>query len=141
MRISALAAGVWSLQLSRFTLVGIVATMVYVGAALALASLVDDVGSSAAIASCGGYLVAAAFSYAGHKYFTFNSKSAHAAEAPRFLLAIGCGLAVSIFLPMLLGDTLGLAAGIPILITSVAIPVVNYIVLERWVFQSKQSPR
>jgi putative flippase GtrA len=56
-------------------------------------------------------------------------------ELPRFLLLTASGLAVAVALPGLLTQMLGVPASVPILLTCIAVPVINYVVLGRWVFR------
>ncbi|TIX34713.1 MAG: GtrA family protein, partial [Mesorhizobium sp.] len=50
-------------------------------------------------------------------------------------LLTASGLAVAIALPGLLTQMLGVPAAVPILLTCIAVPVINYVVLGRWVFR------
>lgn len=123
--------GPWSLRLSRFAAVGLAATAIYAVLALVLARL----GMMATGASVLAFLVAALFSYAGHKYVTFVSGGRHAFELPRFLV-VGCaGLAVVSVMPAMLTDLLGFPPVVPVLLACVVIPAINYVVLGRWVFR------
>ena len=82
--------GIWSLRLSRFAAIGVASTVLYAALALAFSHL----GIGATGASVLAFLLAAVFSYAGHKYVTFVSGGRHAFELPRFLALSGAGLAV-----------------------------------------------
>ena len=93
-----------------------------------------------ATASVAAYAVAAIFSYLGHKFFTFMSAGSHQFEAPRFAVLTGFGLAAAYLLPMLLVGRFGLPVAIPILLTCILIPVVNFVVLERWIFSGSVRP-
>ncbi|TIU29379.1 MAG: GtrA family protein, partial [Mesorhizobium sp.] len=97
--------------------------------------LADWAPLSTTSASIIAYAIAGAFSYAGHKYFTFVSAGAHRFELPRFLLLNATGLAIAAALPGLLTGRLGMPAAVPVLLTCVAVPLVNYIMLGRWVFR------
>jgi putative flippase GtrA len=122
--------GLWSLRLSRFAVVGGLATLLYA----VLAFSFTHVGMAAAGASVLAFLLAAVFSYAGHKYVTFVSGGRHAFELPRFLAVSAAGLAVASVLPAVLTDMLEFPAATAILLVCVVIPAVNYVVLGRWVF-------
>lgn len=124
-------------RVSRFALIGIAATALYA----VLAFLLSGAGSGAARlgaapASLAAYAVAALFSYTGHKYFTFVSGGAHRFEAPRFLTLTAVGLCFSWVLPVILVDGLSMPALVPIIVTCIVVPVVNYFVLGRWVFRN-----
>ncbi|ANT49342.1 GtrA family protein [Mesorhizobium amorphae] len=124
-------------RISRFAVIGGASTLIYGACAL----LLSRGGAGAAIlpatlASAVAYAVAGLFSYAGHKYFTFVSAGAHAFELPRFLLLNATGLATAIALPVLLTEKLGMPVAVPVVLTCIAVPLVNYIVLGRWVFRN-----
>jgi putative flippase GtrA len=123
--------GLWSLRLSRFATIGLASTLLYA----ALAFGFSHMGFAATEASVLAFLLAAIFSYAGHKYVTFVSGGSHAFELPRFLALSVTGLVAVSVLPAFLTGMLGLPAAVPFLLACVVIPVVNYIVLGRWVFR------
>jgi len=127
--------GLWSLRLSRFAAIGASATLLYAGLALAFTGL----GIAATGASVLAFLLAAVFSYGGHKYVTFVSGGRHAFELPRFLVVSAAGLAVVSVMPAVLTDMLGLPAAVPILLACIVIPAVNYVVLGRWVFAGAEK--
>ncbi|RWX68797.1 GtrA family protein [Mesorhizobium sp. M4B.F.Ca.ET.089.01.1.1] len=123
-------------RISRFAVIGGASTLVYAVCALALSR--GGTGTAmlpATAASVVAYAIAGLFSYAGHKYFTFMSAGAHAFELPRFALLNAMGLATAIALPVVLTERLGMPAAIPIVLTCIVVPLVNYIVLRRWVFR------
>jgi putative flippase GtrA len=118
---------------ARFLIIGLGATLLYAMFA-AVFSTGETVLMQPASGSVLSYVIAAVFSYAGHKYFTFASNGAHRFEAPRFVVLTFLGLAVSFVLPAVLSGVLGLRPQIPIVLTCILIPVVNYAVLRHWVF-------
>jgi putative flippase GtrA len=120
-------------RLGRFAVVGVGATLLYGVLAIALLRA-GPVATNPAAASLAAYVVAALFSYAGHKFFTFVSNGSHTFEAPRFAALTLFGLVLSWVLPALLADRLGLPAEVPIALTCVLVPLINYVVLGRWVF-------
>jgi putative flippase GtrA len=130
MRIGGFAA--W--RVSRFALIGAMSTLIYAVCAFVLSGAADAPVLPPVAASIGAYAVAAIFSYAGHKYFTFVSRGAHALELPRFLTLTALGLLIAMAAPILLSGMLGLPPAVPILVTCAAVPVVNYVVMGRWVF-------
>ena len=124
-----------NLRVSRFALVGIGSTLIYVSFALLLSSGSEAAVLPAAPALIMAYAIAALFSYTGHKHFTFGSEGAHTFEAPRFLAVTAAGLCFSWILPTILVDELGLPPFVPIVATCIVVPAVNYFVLGRWVFR------
>ena len=123
---------------ARFLIIGLGATLLY-----AMFSALFSTGEPAlmrpALGSVLSYVIAAVFSYAGHRYFTFASNGAHRFEAPRFVVLTLVGLAVSFVLPAVLSEVLGLRPQIPIVLTCILIPVFNYAVLRHWVFASARN--
>ncbi|MER9230748.1 GtrA family protein [Mesorhizobium sp. M0622] len=120
-------------RLSRFALIGIASTLIYAVCAFLLSALPGPV-LPAALASVAAYIIAAIFSYLGHKYVTFVSPGTHAFEAPRFFLLTALGIGFSWLLPLVLVDCLGTRPVLPIAIICVAVPAINYFILDRWVF-------
>jgi putative flippase GtrA len=118
---------------ARFVVVGLAATLLYAVCAATL-SAGETAPMRPAAASVLAYVFAAIFSYLGHKFFTFMSGGAHRFEVPRFIALTALGLAVSYVLPVVMSESLGLPVQVPVLLTCVLIPVVNYLVLRHWVF-------
>lgn len=128
------ALAVW--RVVRFALVGIGATVLYALLALAFES---RLAMSPVAASVLAYAVAAIFSYCGHKFVTFMSDGAHRQELPRFVLLTVTGFGVASALPYLFANLLGQPSWVPVLLTCVLIPMVNLIVLDRWVFRGRST--
>jgi|SRR5688572_28017817 putative flippase GtrA len=133
-------AGFGPTLVMRFGLVGLSATAIYAVLASVLMSR-EWIGLSAVRSSVAAYAVAALFSYFAHKTVTFMSRGRHRMEAPRFLLLTATGLAVAYCAPALLTGMLGLPGIVPVLVTCIAIPVLNLVVLGRWVFARRTSGR
>ncbi|TIT00136.1 MAG: GtrA family protein [Mesorhizobium sp.] len=127
-------------RLSRFALIGIASTLIYAVCAFLLSAL-PTVAMPAASASVAAYVIAAMFSYAGHKYVTFVSPGAHAFEVLRFSLLTASGLGLSWLLPLILVEGLGAPPVLSIAIICVVVPAINYFVLARWVFTSGRKMR
>jgi len=125
--------GLWSLRLSRFATIGVASTLLYAVLALGLVHLGVDTTWASVIA----FLLAAVFSYAGHKYVTYASGGRHVFEFPRFLALSLVGLGVVSILPVLLVGLLGMPPAIPILAACLVLPAFNYVVLGRWVFRDR----
>ena len=133
-----LIAGFGLQLLTRFGLVGILATAIYAILATLLVQR-EWIGLTAVQASLAAYGVASVFSYLAHKSVTFMSRGSHRREGPRFLLVTSVGLAVAYSMPALLTGFLGLPAIIPVLVTCVFIPAFNLLILNRWVFAERES--
>lgn len=118
-------------KLGRFASVGIVSTAGYFAFGWAFARLAGfpPLGASAAAYAC-----AALISYLGHRSFTFRSDRAHAAAAPRFAALTALGFAVAGALAAI-GERLGLPVEVALAATCVAIPAINFVAMDRGVFQ------
>ncbi|TIT20647.1 MAG: GtrA family protein [Mesorhizobium sp.] len=123
--------------LARFGSVGIAATILYAVMATALVKW-QRFGLSPVGASLAAYTAAALFSYLAHKFVTFASSGSHRSEAPRFFLLTATGFAVAYAAPALLTTKLGLPPIIPIVVTCLLVPAVNFLVLDRWVFAQRR---
>lgn len=123
---------------SRFVLVGGAATAFYAVLALGLDRLIGRVASQATI-SLAAYLLAAGFSYLAHRIFTFASNGDHRFEVPRFALVTISGATISFALPVLLQSWFELPMLVPVIAVCTIIPLINFLVLERWVFTSKTA--
>lgn len=121
--------------LSRFALVGIGATVLYGVLAMFLGHALPPVQ-----ASFTAYAIATAFSYLGHKFITFLSHGAHRAELPRFLVLSAVGFAIATALPALLTEGLAWPPSVAVLLTCALVPVINLVVLDRWVFARRRAP-
>ena len=119
-------------RLSRFAIIGAMSTLIYALVALFLSNGYHVFPVTEA--SLAAYVFAALFSYAGHKYFTFVSHGSHSFEGPRFVVLTLLGLALSFVLPTVLSGIMSLPAQVPIALTCVLVPVVNYMLLRHWVF-------
>jgi putative flippase GtrA len=120
-----------SMRLFRFTGVGIASTLCYAIVAFALTSRFQR---SAVEASFIAYAIAALLSYFGHRVITFRSKGDHLREAPRFGALVLCGYALALAIPLFSGQVLGWSPAASILLTCVAIPLANYVLMARVVF-------
>ena len=125
-----------SAVIATFGGIGLVATLCY----FVLANMLSGfAGLPAVVASVCAYLVSAAFSYYGHKYWSFASKRAHAIAVPRFLASAALGLALAYFIP-LAGRELALPATAAYIATCIIVPLVNFFVLGKWVFGAGRRP-
>lgn len=124
--------------LGRFVSVGIAATILYGGVAILLVEWkVAALGMVSA--SMIAYAVAALFSYLGHKFVTFMSPGSHRVELPRFLALTGVGFAIAGGLSMLFAGMPGVPHYVPVLLTCVTVPIINFVVMDWWVFASRKA--
>lgn len=124
-------------KLLRFAGVGALATLAYAVLATGLARLG---GMAPPVAAVTAYLACAALSYILHRSLTFRSEREHAAAAPRFAATTALGLAVALSLSVA-GEAAGLPAEAAFLATSVAVPLLNFVLLDRLVFPERADRR
>ncbi len=117
-------------KLVRFAGVGGAATVIYA----ALAAILGALAVGAVAASLLAYALAGLFSYFGHKRVTFRSDRAHGEEAPRFVAASAMGAGIATAAPLVLTDALHLPGLVAIGFTCVAVPAMNFLVLDLLVF-------
>ncbi|MFN3314024.1 MAG: GtrA family protein [Hyphomonas sp.] len=121
-------------QLATFGLVGITATAVHYGAALALSQLMP-----LAWANPLGFVAAFGVSYLGHLKLTFRvaaSESRHATRLSRFLAVALLGLLAGQTMLLTLSKTGRLEDWQTLLVSVAIIPVVTFIISRVWVFRS-----
>ncbi len=121
-------------RLLRFGLVGIVATVLY---AVFAWLFTVPAGLPAVVASILAYCLGALFSYSAHRRITFRSDRPVMQEVPRFAGVSLIGWIVAILSPLILTNGWGLPPVVAIVFASVAVPVLSFIGLERFVFRSK----
>jgi putative flippase GtrA len=119
-------------RLATFATVGAVATIGYAVIGEGLAFL----GLQPLWASLIAYAVCTCWSYLGHKRFTFNSSGPHHREAPRFVATTLVGLLVAVGMPLLFSRFFGPSPYLAILATCVLVPIISFIVSQRFVFRS-----
>ena len=115
----------------RFVIVGGLVTAIY---AVLAWTLGVQLGVPAVPASLASYATASVASYFGHRWITFRSDRPHGEAVSRFVGVTATGYAVSVVVPLVLTDLLGLHAGISIATTCIAVPLLNYAGLTRLVF-------
>lgn len=124
-------------QIARFGCVGLVATALYVVLAFLFARLFEPWPSAAS--AFGAYLVAGLFSYIAHKLITFASDGRHGREAPRFVLVNLAGFGLAAALPLVLHDMMGMALAVPVVLTAILVPVMNFVALRWFVFAPEEN--
>lgn len=121
---------------SRFVLVGGAATVLYAVLALGLNVLTGAFAGQATL-SLAAYLLSAGFSYFAHRIFTFASIGDHRFEGPRFALLTASGATISFALPVLMENVFRLPIFFSVIAVCIVIPLINFLVLDRWVFTGK----
>lgn len=117
---------------SRYTLVGAMATALHY---VALVSLVQLPYVPTALAAGVGALFGALFSYAGNRWFTFDSVVPHHVVLPRFLLVAALSMALSAGLVGALTTLTEIHYLIPQLIASACVLVFGFHGNRLWSFR------
>lgn len=120
-----------SLQTLRFAVVGTVTAGIYF---LGYNALRGQLPLSPALASGIAYVAAIVFQYMGHATFTFRKRVLDAPQVIRFLVTNGAGLVFSTFGAFLLVSVLMMSDWIASALIVVALPIINWVVMRRWVF-------
>ena len=118
-------------KILRFVLIGGTGTTIYIILTLVLNA---KIGLPAALASFVAHCCTALYSYLGHRVFTFGSNRPHRQAITRFTGLTLVGYGFSITIPWLMTSVYGLPLIIPVLVTSVAVPLLNFLMMERIVF-------
>ena len=120
-----------SLQVVRFAAVGTLTAFLYfTGYNL----LRVHFGTLPALASAIAYAAAIIFQYIGHAFFTFRRKILAPSQIARFVVTNGMGLAFSMIGAFLMVSVLMMSDWISSIIIVLALPVINWVVMRRWVF-------
>jgi putative flippase GtrA len=119
--------------IGRFTLVGVLATIVHVGIAWLLIVYAEFVPI---IANFSAFLFAFIVSFTGHYHWTFSARVNRVQALKRFLIITGTAFAAN---NVVLVGLLKIEVVTPVLATIYAIfliPVFTYILSRLWVFRS-----
>lgn len=122
------------LQIARFGVVGIAATVVHLLAALALR---EAAGWAPLVANLGGFLCANLVSYLGHSRLTFGQALWQGDQLMRFAVAGLSALLVSTVLVWLVTGLGQGSFGLAMILVGLAVPAVNFVVLKFWVFTAR----
>ncbi len=119
------------LELVRFGIVGVAATLVHVGVAVAC---VEAAGLDPFVANLLAFTTAVGISYVGHMYVTFGARGAHAQRLPRFVATalLGLGLNQLIMATWVSALEWDYRGALAIVVTLV--PALTYAVSKKWVF-------
>lgn len=120
-------------QVLRFGLIGGISTLLYAVLTLLLSNP-EGADLDATPASVTAYLAGAVFSYCGHRIVTFMSDGTVGFEVARFATATAAGLGLSTLLAATLADMAGLPVWIPVALTTILVPLLNFVLLRNYVF-------
>ncbi len=121
-------------QLGRFASVGVAATLLHVGTALAAARL----GLSPHAANGAGFAAALTLSYLGHGHYTFGAEVEHRRHGPRFLATASLGLVLSAAITQVVALWLGAPLALAMGVVAVAVPGATFLLCKLWVFAPPQ---
>ncbi|MDG4894590.1 GtrA family protein [Mesorhizobium sp. WSM4976] len=122
-----------SARILRFAAIGGLSTLTYAVLTLALSDR-HGLGMPVTFASMAGYGAGAVFSYCGHRIVTFMSDGAVGFEIPRFAGATAIGFLLSFALAAVLTDLGGLSPSVPVALSCVLVPALNFVLLRKFVF-------
>ncbi len=128
-----MTARAFGLKLGRFGLVGAVSTLLYLGCS---ELGVRWIGLPVLAANTVAIFVSGAWGYVGHYYLTFRADTAHGTGLARFLVLFGLGYGVSSAI-VFLNQLLGLPPEIGTVTASIVLPVMNFILMQLWVFTTR----
>lgn len=123
-------------QLTRFASVGMVATAVHVGVAVACA---QALGLAPHIANTTGFCAAVLLSYFGHGRLVFDADLRHTFHGPRFLATALLGLGVSSTITHGMTVWLGAPFVAAMVFVALAVPASTYLMCKLWVFRRDYS--
>lgn len=118
-------------RVSTFACIGVINTGLYV---MISWSLQTSGVMSAVFAGLTGYGAGALFSYFANRRLTFSSRAPHAPAMMKFAVVSMAGVSIGAGLPFLMTDLAGLRIEVPLLLAAAISPVMNYILLSRFVF-------
>lgn len=120
-------------QVPLFAVVGAVATLTHVIAALAARELA---GLSPLVANFVGYACAVGVSYVGNARFTFRRAVLHGPQFARFVVVSLMGLALTQGLTWLLVEQAGWPFWAGLAVVAVAVPALSFVMQRLWAFRA-----
>lgn len=122
-------------RIVRFGIVGVGSTLIYAVLAWIFTVRME---MPAVVGSILAYCCGAVFSYTTHRRVTFRSRQSVRHEAPRFAGISFAGWIVAIISPLILTNAWGLPPIVAIVFASVAVPILSFIGMERFVFRARR---
>lgn len=125
------------MQIVRFLMVGVGATLVHYLVALAAARFL--VPQIPYLANLAGFLVAVGVSYFGHLRFTYrvaHDDSHHRRRLPRFVVTAVSGLVFSQLVLAFVTEAARLPLWLGLAIAAAAVPAVTFVLGRLWVFRA-----
>lgn len=122
-------------QVSMFTMVGLLATAVYL---LVANSLMFLTRIDAKWASVIGYGAGMVISFAGQSRLTFNVRKADRGHITRFIIVSAAGVLVSYFSVLFVSEGLGLHPAWATAVTVAVVPLASFFAMKLWVFTTRK---
>lgn len=119
-----------SREILRFAIVGGGSALLYIALTIGLARATDALAASSVVA----YVISGAFSFVGHRSFTFVSRGPLIPEAARFALLNVAGLGAALAAPLIVTDWLGFPATYATALACLIVPPLNFLAMRGWVF-------
>lgn len=117
----------------RYAIVGVVATVVYLGLVI---GLVEVAGVDPIVASGGSFVVILIGSYFANHYWTFGSPRQHVHSLPRYVIVSMLGLGLNVVIMYVVVDVFGWWYLVGQLVVILVIPGSNFLLNLRWSFRS-----
>jgi len=119
------------LQVTRFGLVGVAATICYTAVTFLL---VWSGLSGSIVATIVGQSASAFISYFGHLHFSFRVEPDHRAFLWRFVVVAVAAFGLNVLLTWGLISLFRAAYQVPIVIVAITLPIANYLFNRFWIF-------
>jgi putative flippase GtrA len=120
-----------TVQLIRFGLIGIVATIVHVLVAL---SFHHGYGLSPLWSNALAFITAWAFSYVGHWRWTFGANTEHAYSIPRFLVVAIGGFGLNQLIVFVATAILGWPLWLALIPAMIIVPLASFVASRVWAY-------
>tara|TARA_R100000365_G_C2741042_1_gene69746 strand:- start:763 stop:1185 length:423 start_codon:yes stop_codon:yes gene_type:complete len=125
------------LTLGRFAIVGLFSAALY---AVLMLSATAGLGLRPWVSSAAAYTICIPTNYLLQRYFTFVSKGSISKEIPRYISTHLVNLLLSTIIVYVIVDVMDFPVLIAASLVVIAIPLLQFLVLESWVFRhSKDS--
>lgn len=130
--------GLLSAKLLRYGGVGVVVTILYSG----LTGLfVELLNAPAIFASIGAFLLVLPAAYWGHREVSFRDNARGDCQLRRFVITMSAAFLASSLSVLILVNGLGAHYGFALLVTMMMVPMVNFLILDQWVFRETTKPQ
>lgn len=125
-------------QISRFGVVGIIATTVHVTIFL---TLVDGFAVNPFWANLAAFCTAVLVSYFGNLVWTFDMRAAGLTRLPRFIIVALLGLIANQAIVLLVVELLGQSPRLAIAVIVFVVPAMTYLGSRLWIFNVAEEAR